>query len=95
MWGASGEAHNHRVCRSAHISIGRRALRSETRGDMTIAASLLLIAVGAILKYALTASLAGIDLQTVGLILMIAGLVGLVLGLYVGARGGSQRVRSE
>jgi hypothetical protein len=62
---------------------------------MTIAAGLLLIAVGAILKYALTASAAGIDLQTVGLILMIVGFVGLVLGLYVTARGGWQGVRSE
>jgi hypothetical protein len=62
---------------------------------MTIAGSLALIAVGAILKYAVTASLAGINLQTVGLILMIAGLVGLVLGLYTAARDGRQRVSSE
>ena len=62
---------------------------------MTIGASLLSIAAGAILKYALTAGLAGIDLQTVGLILMIVGFVGLVLGLYVTARGGWQRIRSE
>jgi hypothetical protein len=62
---------------------------------MTIAGSLVLIAVGAILEYSVTAGLAGIDLQTVGLILMIVGLVGLVLGLYIAARGGWQRVRSE
>ena len=48
---------------------------------MTIGASLLLIAVGAILKFAVTASVAGIELQTVGLILMIVGIVGLVIGL--------------
>ena len=62
---------------------------------MTIAASLLLIALGAILRYALTASAAGIDLHTVGLILMIVGFGGLVLGLYVMARGGWQRAHSE
>jgi hypothetical protein len=50
---------------------------------MTIGGSLFLIAVGAILKFAVTAELAGIDLQTVGLILMIVGVVGLVLGLVL------------
>ena len=50
---------------------------------MTIGASLFLIAVGAILKFAVTASVAGIDLQVVGVILMIVGAVGLVLGLAV------------
>jgi hypothetical protein len=50
---------------------------------MTIGASLFLIAVGAILKYAVTADVAGIDLQTTGLILMLVGVLGLVLGLYL------------
>jgi hypothetical protein len=50
---------------------------------MTVGASIFLIAVGAILKYAVTASVAGIDIQTVGLILMIAGAVGLAIGLFV------------
>ena len=40
-----------------------------------------LIAVGAILRYAVTATVSGIDLTTVGLILMIVGIVGLVLSL--------------
>ena len=43
--------------------------------------SLFLIALGAILRYAVTAELAGIDLATVGLILMIAGGVMFVLAL--------------
>ena len=48
----------------------------------------MLIAVGAILRYAVTASVSGISLQTVGLILMIAGILGLVLSLfYMLARG--------
>jgi len=55
---------------------------------MTIGASLFCIAVGAILKFAVTADVAGIDLQTVGVILMIVGVAGLVLGLVLmsGAR---------
>ena len=48
---------------------------------MTIGASLFLIAVGAILKFAVTASVGGINLHVVGVILMIVGAVGLALGL--------------
>ena len=48
---------------------------------MTYGTSLLLIAVGAILRYAVTATVSGIDLQTVGLVLMIVGIVGLLLSL--------------
>ena len=48
---------------------------------MTIGGSLFLIAVGAILRFAVTAELAGIDLQTVGTILMVVGALGFVLGL--------------
>jgi len=50
---------------------------------MTIGASIFLIAVGAILRYAVTASVAGIEIQTVGLILMIAGIIGLLIGLFI------------
>lgn len=48
---------------------------------MTFGSSLFLIAVGAILRYAVTATVSGIELKTVGLILMILGAVGLVLSL--------------
>lgn len=60
---------------------------------MTIGTSLFLIAVGAILRYAVTADLAGVDLQVVGLILVIVGLAGLVLGLFLwlSARGDVRR----
>ena len=50
---------------------------------MTVGGSIFLIAVGAILRYAVTASISGIDLATVGLILMIAGILGLVIGLFM------------
>ena len=48
---------------------------------MTIGASIFLAAIGAILRYAVEDRIAGIDLATVGLILIIAGVVGLVAGL--------------
>lgn len=48
---------------------------------MTFGTSIFLIAVGAVLRYAVTASVSGISLTTVGLILMIAGAAGLVLSL--------------
>ena len=48
---------------------------------MTVGGALFLIAVGAILYFAVTAHVAGIDIQTVGLILMIVGVVGLALSL--------------
>jgi hypothetical protein len=54
---------------------------------VTIGASLLMIAVGAILKFAVTVHVAGIRLERVGVILMIVGALGLVLGLYLLQRG--------
>ncbi|MBS1888085.1 MAG: hypothetical protein JSU06_12950 [Actinobacteria bacterium] len=49
---------------------------------MTFAGSLFLIAVGAILRFATHIHLEGIDLQTVGVILMIVGAVGFVIALW-------------
>ena len=48
---------------------------------MTIATAIFLIAVGAILRYALNVNSDVINIQTVGLILMIAGGAGLALSL--------------
>jgi len=60
---------------------------------MGIGMSIFLIAVGAILRYAVTVTVTGIELQTVGLILMIVGIIGLVISLAVvfmsGDRGGT------
>lgn len=50
---------------------------------MTVGSSIFLIALGAILRYAVTDSISGVDLTTIGLILMIAGAVGLVIGLFM------------
>jgi hypothetical protein len=54
---------------------------------MTIGTSLFLITVGAILKYAVTESVEGFNIQTAGLVLMIVGGFGLVLGIYLLVRG--------
>ena len=48
---------------------------------MTIGTSIVLIAIGAILKYAVNADVDAIDLQVVGTILMLVGILGLVLSL--------------
>jgi hypothetical protein len=48
---------------------------------MTIGGSIFLIAVGAILRFATNVHVAHVSLDTVGLILMIAGAAGLILGL--------------
>jgi hypothetical protein len=50
---------------------------------MTIGTSLFLIAVGAILRYAVKDEWKAVDIPTAGLILMIVGAFGLVLGLYM------------
>jgi hypothetical protein len=47
---------------------------------MTIGGSIFLIAVGAILYFATNLHVAHVNIDTVGLILMIAGAAGLVLG---------------
>jgi uncharacterized membrane protein YidH (DUF202 family) len=49
---------------------------------MTFAGSILLLAVGAILRFATHVHVKGVDLRTVGLILMIAGAVGLVIAIW-------------
>jgi Domain of unknown function (DUF6458) len=50
---------------------------------MTVGASLFLIAAGAILRYAVTATVVGVDIQTVGTILLVVGVVGLLIGLWL------------
>jgi hypothetical protein len=48
---------------------------------MGIGVSLILIAVGAILAWAVTAEVSGVDLTTVGVILMVVGGIGALLSL--------------
>ena len=48
---------------------------------MGFGASLILIALGAILTWAVTARVSGVELQTVGVILLVVGIVRLLLSL--------------
>ena len=48
---------------------------------MGVGVSLLLIAAGAILTWAVSADASGVDLTTIGVILMVVGAVGLVISL--------------
>jgi hypothetical protein len=54
---------------------------------VTIGTSLFLIASGAILKFAVTEHVEGVDIHTVGVILMVVGGVGLALGVFLLSRG--------
>ena len=57
--------------------------------------SLILIAVGAILTWAVNASVSGLELQTIGVILMVGGALGLLMSLIFwsswGGFGGRDR----
>jgi Domain of unknown function (DUF6458) len=59
---------------------------------MTIGTSLFLIAVGAILRYAVDATVEGVEIATAGLILMVIGVIGLAIGLFILA---SERRRED
>ncbi len=48
---------------------------------MGVGVSILLIAAGAILTWAVNATVSGLEIQTVGVILLIVGIVGLVLSM--------------
>ncbi len=62
---------------------------------MGIGVSLILIAVGAILTWAVTATVSGVDINTVGIILMVIGIAGLIISLMFwstwGGFGGARR----
>ena len=53
---------------------------------MGIGTSIFLIAVGAILAFAVTTSVSGIEIATVGVILMVVGIIGLLLSVLVLSR---------
>ena len=50
---------------------------------MGIGVGLFLVAVGAVLTWAVNATVNGVDINTVGVILMIVGAVGIVLDLII------------
>jgi Domain of unknown function (DUF6458) len=49
---------------------------------MGIGTSLFLIAVGAILYFAVNADIQGLEISTIGIILMVVGVIGLVISLF-------------
>jgi hypothetical protein len=65
---------------------------------VSIGSSIFLIALGAILKFAVNATVSGISIQTIGVILMVAGIIGLVVSLLwlasASRRGGVVRERT-
>ena len=66
-------------------------VRVEVIPRMGIGTSIFLIAVGAILKFAVTASVSGIELATVGVILMVVGVIGLLISLFLIATARDRR----
>ena len=53
---------------------------------MTIGTSLFLIAVGAILYFAVDVDVSGLEISTIGIILMVCGVVGLLISLFLVSR---------
>ena len=49
---------------------------------MALGTSLFLIALGAVLRFAVTVSTHGFNIHTVGVILMVVGIVGLLISLF-------------
>jgi uncharacterized membrane protein len=58
---------------------------------MGLGTSLLLIAVGAVLRFAVTVSTSGINLHTVGVILMVVGGIGFLISLFWMAMASDRR----
>jgi hypothetical protein len=60
--------------------------------------SILLIAAGAILTWAVTATVSGVSIHTIGVILLVVGIVGLVISMIFwsswGGYGGPARRRT-
>src|SRR5690606_23425910 len=72
-----------------------RAMLGSTKGQhMYIGGSLFLLAVGAIMAFAVSDVIDGVDLYTAGLILMGVGVLGLLLSLFMSmTRGRDREVR--
>jgi hypothetical protein len=62
---------------------------------MSIGASIFLIAVGAIVRYAFTFEIEGVDREALGLILMIAGAIGLALSILYTMMWSNRRRHDE
>jgi hypothetical protein len=59
---------------------------------VTIGIALLMIAVGAVLRWAVTGTFSWLNVQTTGLVLVVVGIVALVAALYEAFVLGPERV---
>ena len=59
---------------------------------MYIGGSLALIAVGAVLSFAVSDRISGVDLSTAGLIFMVVGALGLLISLIISGQQRGRRV---
>ena len=62
---------------------GQRVVPLMMATSLVVCSSLVLIAIGAILKFAETASVSGLNLSTVGVVLMVVWIAGVVISLIV------------
>ena len=63
---------------------------------MGLGVSIFLIALGAILAFAVDYSVSGLDISTIGFILMVVGVIGLITSLFLfGPRTGRSTVVEE
>lgn len=62
---------------------------------MGIGISILLLAVGALLRFAVTATVEGVNLDLVGVVLMVVGTIGLLWALLAAASVGPFGARRE
>ena len=62
---------------------------------MGIGTSIFLLAIGAILSFAVTDAISGVDLTVIGYILMAAGALGLLISMLVINRAPRERVVRE
>jgi hypothetical protein len=62
---------------------------------MTIGGSIALIVIGAILKWGILWHPQNVDLQLIGVILMIAGVVGLIIGITLQVTRSRQRASAQ
>ena len=58
---------------------------------MGIGTSIFLIALGAILYFAVNADISGLEISTIGLILMIVGILGLIISLFLTSQASRRR----
>ncbi len=62
---------------------------------MAIGSAIILFVIGAILTFAVEVEVSGIDIQTIGTILMVAGVIGGVIGLLLIASRDRRRTVSS